>query len=112
MLDRQIGRFAAPQNFGDVTRGATKFVAEVRPIAHQTPVVHRLSKSEHRRQTVSSGERGNGLALEVHERIGEYDDGLRACTTHGREGVLELLDRADSGVHNDNPHALGHGLEP
>ena len=57
------------------------------------------------------GEPGNPLPLEVHEGIGEHDDRLRACSSEGREGGIELADGSDPRMHDGETHALGRRLE-
>src|SRR6516164_4940532 len=92
LLDRQVSRSSAAQNFIHVTGGASEQVVIIRSIRHQPSRFDIRARPMHRRKSRSECQRVKAHTVRVCERLGHDNERVRTALHcfYGRPDILSV----------------------
>ncbi|MGC1745876.1 MAG: hypothetical protein WA754_25440 [Pseudolabrys sp.] len=109
LLDRDVTRFRAAQNFVDILGCAAEQVRNARPVRHETSRIDVFPQAVHRRQSCAQRQDIDANAVGVGERVGAHVQRLRPGL-EPLEGRRDIVGAVDFEPVDLEPKPAGHSL--
>src|SRR5258705_8638627 len=91
LLDGQVARLGAAQDFIDIDGGAPELLDDARCVCNESASAHKLPELIDGRNAVGGRERDDLRAVRQRQRIGDHEQGVYALLAHRSEGRADVL---------------------